>query len=60
MLPPSQMQRLYALHGRAPWRMLTFPQATHMDAYIVACTLLKVVGLRRLFRRPPRKPAGEE
>uniref|UniRef100_A0A1D2A9I7 Serine aminopeptidase S33 domain-containing protein n=1 Tax=Auxenochlorella protothecoides TaxID=3075 RepID=A0A1D2A9I7_AUXPR len=36
MLPPSQMQRLYALHGRTPWRMLTFPQATHMDAYIVA------------------------
>lgn len=36
MLPPSQMQRLFALHGLPPWRLLTFQHATHMDAYIVA------------------------
>jgi lipopolysaccharide/colanic/teichoic acid biosynthesis glycosyltransferase len=30
-----------------------------MDVYCLACTGLKVVGLRRLYHRPPRKPAGE-
>jgi lipopolysaccharide/colanic/teichoic acid biosynthesis glycosyltransferase len=31
-----------------------------MDLYVYACTALKLVGLRRLFQRPPRKPAEEE
>jgi lipopolysaccharide/colanic/teichoic acid biosynthesis glycosyltransferase len=30
-----------------------------MDLYCLACTALKVLGLRKLYRRPPRKPAGE-
>ena len=29
------------------------------DLYCLACTGLKVLGLRRLYHRPPRKPAGE-
>lgn len=29
------------------------------DLYCIACTGLKVLGLRRLYHRPPRKPAGE-
>lgn len=29
------------------------------DAYCLFCTGLKVLGLRRLYHRPPRKPAGE-
>ena len=29
------------------------------DVYCLACTGLKVLGLRRLYHRPPRKPAGE-
>lgn len=31
-----------------------------MDLYVYACTVLKLVGLRRLFQRHPRKPAEEE
>jgi len=30
-----------------------------MDVYCLFCTGLKVLGLRRLYHRPPRKPAGE-
>lgn len=30
-----------------------------MDLYCLVCTGLKVFGLRRLYHRPPRKPAGE-
>ena len=30
------------------------------DLTIYACTLLKVVGGRRLYARPPRRPAGDE
>ncbi len=30
------------------------------DLYCLACTALKVVGLRKLYQRPPNKPAGEE
>ncbi len=29
------------------------------DVYCLLCTGLKVLGLRRLYHRPPRKPAGE-
>lgn len=29
------------------------------DVYCLFCTGLKVVGLRRVYHRPPRKPAGE-
>ena len=31
-----------------------------MEAALLACTLLKVVGLKRVYHRPPRKPAGDE
>jgi len=30
-----------------------------MDLYCIACTGLKLLYLRKLYRRPPRKPAGE-
>ena len=30
-----------------------------MDLYCMACTGFKLLGLRRLYHRPPRKPAGE-
>ncbi len=30
-----------------------------MDVYCLFCTGLKVIGLRKLYHRPPRKPAGE-
>jgi lipopolysaccharide/colanic/teichoic acid biosynthesis glycosyltransferase len=29
------------------------------ELYVYACTALKLLGLRGLYRRPPRKPAGE-
>ena len=31
-----------------------------MDLYCLGCTGLKVLGLRKLYQRPPNKPAGEE
>jgi lipopolysaccharide/colanic/teichoic acid biosynthesis glycosyltransferase len=31
-----------------------------MEAGVLVCTLLKVVGLKKLYRRPPQKPAGDE
>jgi lipopolysaccharide/colanic/teichoic acid biosynthesis glycosyltransferase len=30
-----------------------------MDVYCLACTGLKLLGLKRLYHRPPRRPAGE-
>jgi lipopolysaccharide/colanic/teichoic acid biosynthesis glycosyltransferase len=29
-----------------------------MDLYCLGCTVLKVLGLRKLYQRPPNKPAG--
>lgn len=34
MLPASQMQALYDVHPSLPWRMVTFPDASHMDAFL--------------------------
>jgi len=31
-----------------------------MDVYCLACTLLKVVGLKKLYQRSPRRPAGSD
>ncbi|KDD76026.1 hypothetical protein H632_c390p0, partial [Helicosporidium sp. ATCC 50920] len=36
MLDPEDMQRLYRAHGKAPWKLVTFSNAAHMDAYLVA------------------------
>ena len=33
MLPAPQMRALYDTHPAAPWELVTFPDAGHMDAY---------------------------
>lgn len=34
-------------------------RSVRMEAYILACTVLKMLGLKRLYHRPPRRPTDD-
>ena len=58
-LPPDSSVRS-AWNKVAYDRFYVLRRGLRMELAVVACTALKLVGLRRLYRRPPRKPADDE
>jgi lipopolysaccharide/colanic/teichoic acid biosynthesis glycosyltransferase len=58
-LPPDSCLR--SVKNKVAYdRFYLLRSGVRMEAAVLACTLLKVAGLRRLYRRMPRKPAGDE
>lgn len=58
-LPPDSCVR--SVKNKVAYdRFYLLRSGPRMEVAVLACTLLKVVGLKRLYHRPPRKPAGED
>ena len=58
-LPPDSCVR--SVKNKVAYdRFYLLRSGLRMEAAVLGCTLLKVVGLKRVYRRPPRKPAGDE
>lgn len=58
-LPPDSCVR--SVKNKVAYdRFYLLRSGPRMEAAVLVCTLLKVVGLKALYRRPPRKPAGDE
>jgi lipopolysaccharide/colanic/teichoic acid biosynthesis glycosyltransferase len=55
-LPPDSCLR--SVRNKVAYdRFYILRMSARMELYVFACTALKLLGLRGLFRRPPRKPA---
>ncbi len=58
-LPPDS--NLRSVRNKVAYdRFYILRMGARMDLFVYACTALKLFGLRRLYHRPPRKPAEEE
>jgi len=57
-LPPDTS--LQSVRNKVAYdRLYVLRMGAGMDLYVYACTALKLFGLRRLFQRPPRRPAAD-